>query len=192
MSCDRSSKSTTSQASGGGLWPCDGLDGPAPHGRRVVPVNRSAARGGARRKPTTGTSGLFSEPSSPSADLQRSLESRLRQALAGRGSAEYVLTWKHWDIGLGPPICALRASGHRTSGSGFGGLPTPSGVRGAGRNHVAGRLDEWGGSSNPFRGTSLGRVHCPGFELWMMGFPEAWWRLMPREMPSSPKSRRRS
>lgn len=59
-------------------------------------------------------------------------------------------------------------------------LPTPTGCR-SGKNHIAGRLDEWGGSSNPFRGTSLGKVHCPSFEEWMMGWPEMWTRLMPLE-----------
>jgi hypothetical protein len=41
------------------------------------------------------------------------------------GSPEYALTWKHWDMPAGVPICALRASGRRTSGNGFGGWPTP-------------------------------------------------------------------
>ena len=55
----------------------------------------------------------------------------------------------------------------------FGYLPTPSGTR-SGKNHVIGRLDEWGGSSNPFRGTSLGPVRCPDFEEWMIGWPVRW------------------
>jgi hypothetical protein len=41
------------------------------------------------------------------------------------GSPEYVLTWKHWDMPSGPPICALRARARRTSDSAFGGWPTP-------------------------------------------------------------------
>ena len=71
---------------------------------------------------------------------------------------------------------------HLTKEKEFGySLPTPSGCR-SGKNHIAGRLDEWGGSSNPFRGTPLGKVHCPSFEEWMMGWPEMWTRLMPLEM----------
>jgi hypothetical protein len=50
---------------------------------------------------------------------------------------------------------------HRRTASGL--LPTPSGVNG-GKNHTVGRLDEWGGSSNPFRGTDLARVRCASFE----------------------------
>jgi len=43
------------------------------------------------------------------------------------GSPEYGLTWNTWDMPSGPPICRLRASGHRKSGKGFGGWPTPLG-----------------------------------------------------------------
>jgi hypothetical protein len=42
------------------------------------------------------------------------------------GSPEYELIWKEWDMPSGPPICALRASGRRTSGNGFTGWPSPS------------------------------------------------------------------
>lgn len=59
-------------------------------------------------------------------------------------------------------------------------LPTPSGCR-SGRNHVAGRLDEWGGSGNPWRGTSIGKLHCPEFEEWLMGWPEGWTGQTPLE-----------
>lgn len=60
-------------------------------------------------------------------------------------------------------------------------LPTPSGVR-SGKNHVAGRLDEWGGSSNQFRGTEFGKIKSPPFEEWVMGWPVQWTALMPLEM----------
>ena len=52
-----------------------------------------------------------------------------------------------------------------TADRGYGWLPTPSGVNG-GRNHTMGRLDEWGGSSNPLRGTEIGKVRCANFEEW--------------------------
>jgi hypothetical protein len=41
------------------------------------------------------------------------------------GSPEYALTWKHWDMASGLPICALRARAPRTSDKDFGGWPTP-------------------------------------------------------------------
>jgi len=49
----------------------------------------------------------------------------LRVEMAGRGSPLYALTWRHWDMPAGPPICALRASGLRTSASASTGWPTP-------------------------------------------------------------------
>jgi len=67
-----------------------------------------------------------------SADLQLSLENRLRARLDVNGSPEYALTWKQWDMPSGPPICALRASVRRTSGNGCGGWRTPSGSDGEG------------------------------------------------------------
>jgi hypothetical protein len=63
---------------------------------------------------------------SVSADLQLYLENKLRQTLDVNGSPEYVLTWKHWDMPSGLPICALRASGRPTSDSGSSGWRTPA------------------------------------------------------------------
>ena len=101
-------------------------------------------------------------------------------------------TWQHcliegWGRFLGPwprsgmtrngiafrrlplvPLTAVTASGL---------LPTPSGTSNHGRNHVSGRLDEWGGSSNPWRGMEVGKLHCPRFEEWMMGYPDQWTAL---------------
>jgi hypothetical protein len=58
------------------------------------------------------------------------LASKLQARTAGLGSPLYALTWKPWDMPSGPPICALRASARRTSGSDSGGeasgWPTPS------------------------------------------------------------------
>lgn len=70
------------------------------------------------------TSGLSSETSLTSADLQSSLENRLRVRMGAYGSPEYVLTWKKWDMELGLPICALRGSPRRISDNAFTGWPT--------------------------------------------------------------------
>ena len=94
-------------------------------GQAPVPVSRFRARDSAKAMPTNATSGPLFTASSPSAALQRSLESRLRARLAANGSPEFVLTWKTWDMPSGPPICALRASARHTSGSAFSGWPTP-------------------------------------------------------------------
>jgi len=135
------------------------------------------------------TSGPSSQSLSKSADLQRSLESSLRQRL--NGSDLYEVIWKEWITPWGQSLSRPRVRALGTKGIAHGYLPTPSGTSNGGKNHVAGRLDEWGGSSNPFRGTSLGKVHSPAFELWMMGYPEEWAQQMPPATPSSRKSRQK-
>lgn len=48
-------------------------------------------------------------------------------------------------------VFQLEVSGLTTDEYGYSLLPTPSGTSNGGKNHVVGRLDEWGGSSNPWR-----------------------------------------
>lgn len=188
---------TSSLALEGGHSLCISPDTSAcPAGQGHRHANRSPLPGSSEAMTMKGTSRQSGSISSVSAVLQFSLESRLRTRLGTDGSTIYSMRWKNAATPAGRQYCQLVASARRTSASGCSseqsGLPTPSGTSGGGKNHVAGRLDEWGGSSNPFRGTSLGKVHCPFFELWMMGFPEAWWALMPRGTLSSRKLPRRS
>jgi len=122
-------------------------DGPMPlnlrDGRKTGRSGREAVHASPSRQPesaeepkTPATYGPLFSASSPSIDLQKSLESRLRVRLDVNGSPEYVLTWKHWDMPSGVPICALRASAPRTSGKGFGGLRTPKTPTGGGNPKV--------------------------------------------------------
>lgn len=98
----------------------------SPSAPAPVRANHSAKPASGSAKPTPATSGPSSVTSSRSGNLQSRLESRLRQTLAGRGSPEFGLTWKHWDMKSGPPICALRASVRRACGNGSSGWPTPT------------------------------------------------------------------
>lgn len=113
--------------SGAGPSPCNMQDGPQPDlfGQEVAHANPSALLEKAKEKTTPGTCGLNLNASLRSARLQLSLESRLRARMDVNGSLEYVLIWKHWDMPWGGAICALRASGRRTSDSDFFGWPTP-------------------------------------------------------------------
>lgn len=92
-------------------------------GQPLSPASRFQQQERGSGQTTIGTSGQSFESLSRSASLQLSLESRLRPQLAGLGSDLYALTWKHWDIPLGPPICALRASGLRISANAYSGEP---------------------------------------------------------------------
>jgi len=91
-----------------------------------APVNRFRAPASGQEKPTSGISGPSGNVSSRSADLQLSLENRLRARMDVNGSPEYALTWSQWDMPWGLPICALRASRRRTSGKDCSGWPTPN------------------------------------------------------------------
>jgi hypothetical protein len=112
----------------------------------------------------TATFGLKCGGSFQSALLQQSLESRLRQRMAAYGSPEYALTWKHWDMQSGPPICALRASGRRTSDNDFGGWGTPT-VQDA--RHATASPAELARDPNNLRT----QVHMSGWPTPMAGSP---------------------
>jgi len=102
-------------------------------GQAVALASHSVQPEKAQELTTRDTFGPLFGGLSQSADLQLSLESRLRQALDVNGSVEYDLTWKLWDMTVGEPICALRASARRTSDNDFGGWPkTPQASAGEG------------------------------------------------------------
>ena len=65
-------------------------------------------------------------------------------------------------------------------------VPTPN----AGNSHSGGRLDELGGSGNPFRGTEIGRLPLnPCWVEEVMGYPIGWTDLRDSETPSCQTSR---
>ena len=122
-----SPSATSSPESADGPAPSDSPDGPMTgrSGPDHAPVSRFRSRDSEKAMPIQDTSGPLFTTSSPSASLQRSLENRLHQNLDVNGSPEFALTWKAVDMPAGAPICALRASGRRTSGKDYGGWPTP-------------------------------------------------------------------
>jgi hypothetical protein len=157
----------------------------AKSGQAVARVSRGALQESNSDTAMTGTSGQCGSGLSKSAVLQSCLESRLQARLTRAGLMELSVTWKARVTPSGRRYFQRVPRMHRIDVTGSGSLPTPSGTSNHGRNHVAGRIDEWGGSSNCFRGTEVGRLHLPGFELWAMGYPDAWRELMPPGMPSA-------
>ncbi len=167
---------TSSQELADGATPCDLQDGPTTSqcGQDHAHANLSARQARELGLMTQDTCGLPGTGSLQSVTLQQYLGNRLRQNLDGLGSTLYALTWKEVHTPPLVPICVLRASARPTQDPDNTGLPTPTGCSNGGKNHVVGRLDEWGGSSNPFRGTEIGPVRCASFEAWMMGYPMEW------------------
>jgi hypothetical protein len=135
---------TSSQASAAGATRCGLPVGPttAPSGLDPALANLSARQAEEQGKLTSGTSGLTGTISSASADLQSSLESRLRARTASGGSTLYALIWKDRATPSGRLICALRASARRISDSGSGssesGWPTP-----VSRDHFPAHSEEY-------------------------------------------------
>lgn len=119
---------TSSQESADGRSPCNLPDGQKTDqcGQEVVPVNRSATQENSSGKPMSDTCGLCSSTSSASADLSRSLGSRLRARLEKVGSMEYRQTWKEQATPAGRPYLAHTASVRRTSDNDCTGWPTAS------------------------------------------------------------------
>ena len=183
----------SSPGSGAGPSPCGGPDskalpesGPAP-----VRVSRFRALASDRATPTSATFGPLFTASSPSADLQRCLASRLRALMDVNGSPEFALTWKDWDMPAGEPICALRASERRTGGKGCSGWPTPmAGAKATADYNEAGNTDSgrrtvelcgWptprtptGGPETAERKQELGRTESGGGDLAGVAQLAAW------------------
>lgn len=96
-------------------------------------------------------------------------------------SESFSETWPRWGLMQDGGCWALDTPASLTSVTVSGSsLPTPSGVNG-GNNNTMGRVDEWGGSSNPLRGTVIGSMCLPEFEEMVMGWPVQWTALTPFE-----------
>ena len=110
-----------------GVTPCDKPDGPtiSLSGQEAALASLSARQVKAAGLMMSGISGPPFTTSLSSANLQRSLESRLRVKTQMLGSTLYKLTWKPWTTLLGPSRSRLRASVLRTSGTGCTGWPIP-------------------------------------------------------------------
>lgn len=128
MNSEATRKHTSSPGSVAGPSPSASPAGPttARSGQGAAPASLSARQAREQGLMTSGIYGLRGIGSSSSADLQSSMESRLRARLLTTGSTLYKLTWKPWTTPTGLSRSRLRASVPRTSGTGCSGWPTPS------------------------------------------------------------------
>jgi len=118
---------TSSQASAAGPTLRDLPESPMmpTSGPEAAPANRSPTRARGAEHATLDIFGQHGSHSSESVALQRSLESKLRVAMASLGSTLFDLTWNDAVTPSGHRICARRASARRTSASDSTSWPTP-------------------------------------------------------------------
>lgn len=123
-----SAKSTSSLVLESGAILCAWQDGTIEDqsGQVVARASLSAKQVKALGLLTSGTSGRTGSTSSESANLQSSLESRLRARLPIAGPISYKMTWKLWVTPSGRSRFRLRASGLRTSETGSTGAQWPT------------------------------------------------------------------
>ena len=118
----------SSPASVDGVTPCERLDGlmVARFGPEAALANLSARQAKEKGLLTSGTYGPRGSTSSSNANPASSLVSRLKQRSGTAGSTLFNLTWKEKATPSGRSVSLLRASGHRTSGSGCGSWRSPT------------------------------------------------------------------
>ena len=151
-------------------------------GRDPAPANRSPALASSSGQPTSATCGPRGSGSSESADLQRSLASRLQILMPSGGSTLFRWTWKTQDTPLGRRISALLASALPVSGSDFSGWQTPRARGDAGGTrwkHGKGKnLEDQARAFALSRGLTVSEVAqlslSPMFCRRLMGLPAAW------------------
>jgi hypothetical protein len=207
------------QASAGGQRQLDLLDGMTTDlcGREARPASHSVQPVTEKDKTTFDTSGPSSSISSASADLQWSLENRLRQRLEQAGSTIYKLTWKQKATPQQWSYSQRAASVPRTKENDSGQLqsawPTPM----TADNRDRGSFDDpsvqrrmsigksielsmlahvvtSGPEANTYTaetGKTVKYQLNPRFSLWLMGYPIEWAYCGERVTPLSRKSQRK-
>ena len=119
-------KCIRSQALEGGPSPCDKQDGPmtGQYGQARALVKASQEPASALGSKTKDTSGRSSTASLASANLSRSLASRLRPVTGSTGWILYAVTWKDQITPSGRLLPVQQARARRTSVKGSTGLQT--------------------------------------------------------------------
>lgn len=178
--CAGSINATSSPAPAAGHTLCGLPDGTTVErpGPALALASRSPQPDAGAALPTSATCGRTGSASSASANLQRSLASRLREL--DSGSTKYSLTWKVWTTPAGRQICRLHARARHKLGSDCGLWPTPRAAGGKAGPDYAKIGRSRTGISLP---TALGGMPNPTWLGWLMGYPAQWINAACSAMP---------
>lgn len=180
------SNATSSPASAAGGSHCAPPAGPTTEkcGPAHAHASRSAPLDSAAAQPTSATCGRSGAASLRSAALQRSLESRLREAVDLNGLPEFEMTWKHKAMPSGAPIFRLAASQRHRNASESGLLPwaTPKASDGEKASALSKARQAEGrqpdclpGQVRPWLGlTAKDGALSQESSRWVMGYPIVW------------------
>jgi hypothetical protein len=186
-------------------------------GLEVRHASHSLQPGKEREKTTSDISGQSSLISSASANLQQSLENKLRQLSDLNGSTIYKLTLKKKDTPQGRSYYHLAASALRIKGTDSSSWPTPRVADTNNLNNsekvVQSRVEKgratvaemvthntnaWLNSGEAQKSSTAETESTvpsqlnPRFSLWLMGYPIEWAYCAERVTPSSRKRQRKS
>ena len=145
--------------------------------RADSPVNRTQPPGSETANGTAGISGPIPSESFAKWDRDTCFWRTSQVSLITNTLERFSANFRKAGIAFAGRLYRLPRLEHPIGESGSGLLPTPTGT--SARSHVTGRIDEWGGRANRFRGSMVGKMHLPDFEAWMMGWPEGWQKLTP-------------
>lgn len=196
--CEDTSESTGLRASADGTSRYKSQGGVTRrYGPGHVPVSRFRCLDNERAMPTNDTSGPLFTASSPSAGLQRFLESRLLARMDRNGSPLFELTWSTLDMPAGLPICVLRASRRSTLANDCSLWRTPAArdwrdLSHTGIEYAAQRRRHQPSTVTLAYQRGYVSSQVPALLCGLMGYPDQWIRCAPSETPSSRKSRRNS
>lgn len=208
MNCESSHSATSSQVAVDGHTPCALQDGQTidPCGRDHVHANHLAQQENKEEKKTKDTCGLSGSTLSASADLQRSLESKLQDLLNSDGGMMLQTTWKMRNTPQLRQFLTIELSAQSMKDKGFTFFATPTVVMPLEKIEPTHRIrvlksgrprktsKKGGEGSLNWAQEMMWRGLAPTAKLcaFFMGYPTEWERCADTVTRSSRKSRPRS